>query len=257
MSIKHIFYQVQFDDLFATNNTILDVIPYDPEILILGTFNPATPNYNFADFFYGRNFFWTAFKNLFIINQIELRSRRMPTRGIPNPNLNPSRNEILQICSRLKLTFSDLIFQVLNDEIIYEILPNDNIIYNGNEYNLIQDNKKGNVLGLQELNNLNLVNWNTDNIINYLIQNPKIRTIYFTRQPNGVWGVEWNKIKNNELLSDRNFTNLYTPSGAGKPVFYSMERLTNHWLFNTNEINFGKLDENWLIRNGVDPNNFS
>ena len=65
MSIKHKFYQTSFGNGFETHNAILDITPYKPELMIVGTFNPDTPNTNYADFFYGRNFFWTAFKNLF------------------------------------------------------------------------------------------------------------------------------------------------------------------------------------------------
>jgi hypothetical protein len=255
MSIYHKFLQHDFGMGFQTHYSILDITPYEPEVMFLGTFNPDTQNDNFADFFYGRNFFWPALKNLFIYNEIILGNRRMSTRGIPSSNLNPTVEEILQICKKLKLTFSDLIYQVLNDDIYYDILNNDNIIYNQNEYNLIQDNKRGNICGLLELNNQNLVNWNTINIINYLIHNPKIKTIYFTRQPTGVWGEEWNTIITNPNLLDRNFTNIYTPSGNGLKGSPRMNSLMNHWIHN-NDPNFGKLDNDWLIYNNVDLNNF-
>jgi hypothetical protein len=75
MPIRHKFYQTNFGNGYATHNAILDTTPYKPEVMIVGTFNPDTPNNNFADFFYGRNFFWTAFKNLFVHNAVV----------IPNP----------------------------------------------------------------------------------------------------------------------------------------------------------------------------
>ena len=50
-------------------------------------------------------------------------------------------------------------------------------------------------------------------------------------------------------------TNIFTPSGAGAPVNRSMVRLLNHWVHNNNP-NFGRLDNIWLTKNGVNINNF-
>jgi hypothetical protein len=79
MRINHKFLTVNqqqnplnWDNRFYTENVILkNVDIYKPEILFLGTFNPELQN-NPANFFYGRNFFWTAFKNLFNEGQIIL-----------------------------------------------------------------------------------------------------------------------------------------------------------------------------------------
>ena len=65
MTIQHKFFQTIFDNEFETNNAILEITPYKPEVMVVGTFNPNTPNDNFADSFYGRNYFWTAFKNFY------------------------------------------------------------------------------------------------------------------------------------------------------------------------------------------------
>lgn len=256
MSIHHKFYQTNFGNNFQTNNAILDVTPYKPEIMIVGTFNPATPHANFADFFYGRNFFWTAFKNLFIHNEVVIPNRRMPPNGVPPEILNPTILEILELCRKLKLTFSDLILEVLhNNNPNFELLQNDNVVINEVEYNLIQDGRKGNVGGLQQLNALGQVNWNTPNIIDYLCNNPQIKTIYFTRRPTGIWAAQWNSIVNHKCIAGRITTNIFTPSGAGAPVFYTMTRLLNHWINNDNP-NFGVLENNWLTNNGVNLNNF-
>lgn len=256
MAISHKFKDFDFGDGFGTQNSILSMTPYKPEILILGTFNPDTPNSNFADFFYGRNFFWPAFNNLFCHNQLILTSRRIPNRGNLPIELNPTLQEIKELSLRLKLTFADLISDVLHiNNPIYDFLNNDNIIYNHKEYNLIQDGKKNSVLGLENLNTIGQIKWTTDSIINYLIENPQIHSIYFTRKPTGVWGDNWNQIINNREISNRSFTNIFTPSGQGAPVKLSMERLLNHWVFNNNP-NFGKLDNNWLIQNNVNLNEF-
>lgn len=251
MPIKHKFYQKNFGNGFATNNAILSATPYKPEVMFLGTFNPDTPNANFADFYYGRNYFWTALSNLFISNSLVLRKRRMPQNGNPPAVLDPTLSEIFEICSRLKLTFSDLVVEVLhkgNPE--YTFKNNDNVIFNQHEFNLIQDGQKDQVGGLAQLNFIRQVNWNTQNIINYLCDNPQIKSIYFTRQPIGIWADQWQQIVNHKCMYGRLATNIFTPSGQGKPVFHSMERLLNHWILNDNQ-NFGRLDNNWLLSYGV------
>jgi|GEM_PF-1110137 len=256
MQIKHKFLKTDFGTGYITNNAILDNIPYKPEVLILGTFNPDTPNSNFADFFYGRNFFWPAFKNLFTFNSTVLINRRMSQNGKLNVDLNPSLSEILGMCAHLKLTFADLVleaFHINNAELTFK--SNDNIIYKNQEFNLIQDSVKNGVGGLEQLDSLGQINWNTLNIINFLKNNPQIHTIYFTRKPTGIWGREWTRIIKQPEFDKRTFTNIFTPSAQGKPVFHSMSRLLNHWVHNENP-NFGKLEEQWLISQGVDINNF-
>jgi len=256
MAINHIFLNTPFGNGFHTHNAILDITPYKPEVMFIGTFNPKTPNANFADFFYGRNYFWTGFKNLFIYNAPVIPGRRMPPNGVPPPILNPTLEEILELCKTLKLTFADLIKCVLNNgNPPYHFLPNDNIIYNGNEYNLIQDGQRGAIRGLAQLDRVLQVSWNTQNIIKYLCENPQIHTIYLTRRPTGIWGREWRLILNSPCMKGRRLTNIFTPSAAGSPVNHSMIRLLHHWVHNINP-NFGKLESTWLVNNGVNPNNF-
>jgi hypothetical protein len=180
----------------------------------------------------------------------------MPRRGAPPAILNPTLSEILDLCIKLKLTFADLIYGVLsNNNPSYQTLINDNVIFNGKEYNLIQDGQKETVGGLQQLHMIEQVNWNTQNIINFLSINPQIKTIYFTRQPTGIWAEQWNLIINNKSIAGRITTNLFTPSGLslkGKP---RMNALLKHWVHNKDQ-NFGKLDNDWLIDNGVNIDNF-
>lgn len=256
MPVRHKFYQSEFGSGFATHNAILDITPYQPEVLFLGTFNPDTPNANFADFYYGRNFFWSAFKNLFITQQIDLLNRRMPQNGKPPTILNPTLSEIFKICIKLKLTFADLALEVFHKENPnYKLLSNDNVIFNNAEFNLIQDGKKGNIGGLQQLNDMDQVNWNTKNIINFLCDNPQIHSIYLTRQPTGIWLNQWSQIVNHKCMGGRFLTNIFTPSGQGRPVFHSMARLLNHWVHNQIG-NFGKLDNKWLEFNSVNIADF-
>lgn len=254
-SIKHKFIEIKFNEEFQTHNGVLDKTPYKPEVMIIGTFNPNTPNSNFADFFYGRNYFWPALKNL-SENKIAYFKSRMPKRGIIKEPLNPTIDEIFIVCKKFKLTFADLILEVLhNVNREYQILRNDNVCFNGKIYNLIQDGKKEEVEGLEQLDEINQVNWNINNIIKYLELNPQIKTIYFTRQPTKVWKKYWLSIVNDKRLKGRVFTNIFTPSCQGVPVSYSIERLISHWLYNEND-KFGRLDHDWLKASGVKPENF-
>jgi hypothetical protein len=256
MPIQHKFYENNYGQGFITNNAILDITPYEPEIIVIGTFNPNTNNDNFADFFYGRNYFWPAFKNLFIHNEPLLIHTRMPRRGGPQAVLNPTNEEILDLCINLKLTFADLISEVLhNNNPDFHLLQNDNVVLNGIEYNLIQDGQNGNIGGLEQLNALGQVNWNTLNIINFLCLNPQIKTIYFTRQPTGIWAEQWDLIINHSCMTGKLSTNLYTPSGQGLPGRPRMTALLNHWVHNDNP-RFGQIDNDWLLNKGVNIQNF-
>jgi len=244
MPILHKFYQTNWNNGFQTHNAILDVTPYEPEVMFVGTYNPDIPG-NAADLFYGRNYFWTAFKNLFVHNAVIIQQRRDHT----NPT-NPTLNEVFDLCKELKLTFVDLIQGVLhNNNPVYNLLPGNRVQFAGQNISLINDN------GLHQLDILGQVNWNTQNIIDYLCNHPTIKTIYFTRRPTGIWLPHWNMIVNHNCMKGRVLTNIFTPSGQGRPVFHSMTRLLNHWVHNNNN-NFGKLDNNWLIRHRVNPNNF-
>lgn len=259
MEIKHKFSDFEFKYGFKTSSAILIKTPgYKPEVMIVGTFNPDTPNTNFADFFYGRNFFWMAISNLLSSN-LGLTDRRIPTRGNKFNLGAPTIDDIFKYCQTLKLTFADLISGVFhNSPDQYSILPNDNVVYEGKEYNLIQDNRnKHGTLGLAELDSISQVKWNTDNIVTFLVQYESITKIYFTRQSTGVWKDQWEKIVNDPKLSNRSFECIYTPSamGNGLRVGGKMQGLIHHWLHNDHS-NYGNLDHKWLTENGVKIFNF-
>lgn len=251
MAIQHKFLHHDFGNGFQTHNAILDVTPYKPEVMIVGTFNPGTPNANFADFFYGRNYLWTAFKNLFIHHQIVHTGRRIGGNAVNPPLiLNPTLNEILDLSNKLKITFSDLISEVLpNQDIVGQMLENNILNLNGIQYDLINDGD------LNLLDNIGEVSWSTNSIIEHLIQNPQIKSIYLTRRPQGIWGNQWTLIKQAFPANERHFSNIFTPSGMGLGTGPRMHNLLHHWLHNENP-NFGQFDHDWLIRNGVNPNDF-
>lgn len=195
MAIQHKFQEHNWENGFWTENSVLKTQLYKPEVLIIGTFNPNTPNDNHADFFYGRNWFWSAFKNLFLENSVIHFGRRMPSNGAPTYPLNPTLEEIFTICKNGKLSFADLINGVFPSTNEYLIKSNDNIVFNNNEYNLINDNEREGKLGLAELDAINQVDWNVQNIIDYLCENPEIKHIYFTRRPTNIWAQNGMKSK--------------------------------------------------------------
>lgn len=237
---------------FWTENAILKTDKYEPEVLIIGTNNPNTPNANFADFFYGRNYFWPAFKNLANGNY-DLKSRRMPSNGSPKFPLNPTLDEIFELCKQFKFSFADLNTCVLINQHNIDFLPNDNVILNNIEYNLINDSKKNGVLGLEELDLIGEVEWNTNEIISYLKENQKIKEVYLTRQPTGIWKKHWDEIKIEN--PDKIFKVIYTPSGNSLPGSPRLNSLICHWLFNNND-NYDRLCHNWLEESEVDINNY-
>ena len=252
MPVEHKFLNHNWENGFWTENAILKNNIYKPEVLIIGTNNPHTPNANFADFFYGRNWFWTAFKN-FANGNYELQNRRMPSNGLPQLPLNPTIEEIFKLCENFKFSFADSNSNVLINQNEVNFLPNDNVLLNGIEYNLINDSRKNGVLGLEELDAIYEVEWNTDNIILYLNENPHIKEVYFTRQPINIWKKHWDKIKD----SNRNkiFKVIYTPSGNSLPGSPRMNSLMNHWLYNESK-KYNRLNHIWLEECGVKIDNF-
>jgi len=246
--------QLNWDNRFYTENLILKNIDiYNPEVLFLGTFNPELQN-NPADFFYGRNFFWTAFKNLFIEGQIILNEERLAF----NP-YNPTLEDIFQLCIKLKLTFTDLVNSIFNEQDNNQIIVRQNkeyILYANIEYNPISDGD------LQKLNRIQKVNWNTGNIITYLNNNRQIRKIYLTRRNDLCWQTQINIIIN--ALPEIEIIPIYTPSAQGGALHQQtgiygngkMTPLLRHWTQNNNG-NYGNLNHNnWLINNGVNIYNF-
>jgi hypothetical protein len=251
-SIKHKFIETDFGQGFSTKNAILENTSYKPEILFLGTFNPKLKT-NPADFFYGRNFFWTAFKNLFIHNEIILHYERLESCPY-----NPTLDEILELCEKLRISFSDLISEIYDEDNELQLK-----IKGGKEYIeystiLLNPIKDGD---LERLDKLKKIKWNTKKIISFLIKNPSITKIYITRTQSGIWKREIDEIK--RCLPKIEITSIYTPSAQGGALhtqteIYNLGKmipLLRHWVRNDG-INNGRLDNDWLINNGVNLDNF-
>ena len=264
MRINHKFLNIPADNnpfnwhhSFYTENAILKNIEiYNPEILVLGTFNPNLTT-NLADIFYGRNYFWPAFKNLFINGVID--ENLLIQQRLNYDPYNPNLNEIFVLCQKLKLTFTDLIESIFsptdNTQIIHRA-GKEYILFNEREYNPISD------IALQRLNAIKKVNWNTPNIIKYLNLNRKIRTIFLTRRENLCWQKQTNQIR--QTFPAIKLIPIYTPTALGGAVHQQtqiygegkMKPLLRHWVHN-NGGNYGNLNHNnWLIENGVNIDNF-
>ena len=254
--IPHIFRNKDFNSNFYTKHSILENNLFEPEIMFLGTFNPDV-NTNVADFFYGRNYFWPVLMNLFKYKKLNLKDRRDKN----FKNFKPTLQEIFCLCIELKLTFGDLIDSI--------ILPNNFKLINiSNKINLKNENtsKIYNPIkddDLKKLNNLkpSLINWNTDNLINFLQNNKSIKTIYFTRKQDSCWFKEIQKIK--YYINYLEIKNIYTPTALGKQLYKDtniynqgkMKPLLHHWISNKNK-NFSFFDEQFKKQHQIDKNNF-
>ena len=244
MPVNHKFRDYNFQDGFITENAILKT-NYNPEVLILGTFNPLTnEDDNMADFFYGRNWFWTCMFNIFHYQNVHLTTQRKFT---PFP-YNPSLLEIKNFCARYKLTFADLISNVLNN-IEYDLIGNKAII-DHEEYDLINDSDLG------RLNAMNQVEWSTQYLIRHIAENSSIHTVYFTRKPIEPYLTQWSMLTNHNFGREVLFKKIFTPSGQGLAGSPRVNHLINHWLYNNNE-NYDRLDINWLLHHNIDSHIFA
>jgi hypothetical protein len=264
MPIRHKFEnkpldaaQIMWPKNFETQNAILTITPYEPEVIIVGTFNHGW-QWNPADFFYGRNMYmWTVMSNLFIHNANVLIARRNPPPG----NNVPSLNQIFEICSRGKLCFADVILGTNNafPTVINNV--NQSVLLNGTNWNSYKDSQL-NHFGINGYLDINV-----QNIINHIQNTPSIKHIYFTFATGGNWLIN---LRNNIInaFPQLQAGSIYTPTGMSLhnvPGYPNRPwSLAHHWVWNNanhpitpiNNPNYIHLDHQWLIRNGVNPNNF-
>jgi hypothetical protein len=238
MAIFHKFKEIDFGKGFATKDAILVETPFKPEILFIGTFNPLTNEKdNTADCFYGRNWFWPILFNIFHYKKIELDKQRK----FYKPNPKPSLAEIFEFMKLHKITFADLITQVLEDKDDYCLAKN-KIIFKETNYDLIKDSD------LSKLSQLGKIKWNKEELIKYIENNPTIKTFYFTRKPTKPFSDILIEIREKFINRNLKIKFLFTPSGQsmkGKP---RINALVNQWKSSYIE-GFDNLDEEWLNAN--------
>ncbi len=200
----------------------------------MGTFNPDADVDKSADFFYGRigSYFWLTLWNIFVHKDKKQSDRRKYHNG-PTPYFtNPDLDSIKNLCSKIKITFADLMKSV-NVEHLSGYRDAD----------------------LAKLARNGQATWYTDNIISYLQKTPSINTVYLTLQSTDVWANEWCLTKTADYGRKVKFIPIYTPTGqalAGTPRY---EILLCHWLFNNHPL-YGRLDHEWLKANGVQIEHF-
>ncbi len=156
----------------------LSYVDYEPEILIVGTFNPEWPKANYAEWFYGRtdaNYFWDVLPRMFEGKSL----------------LTATPEEWKDFCKRNKIAITDLIKEVTTfnqkneeDKAVLATYGDKALIENEKDfiYNSISD---------------------------LITKFPSIKHIYFTRKLDSNWKAVWGEcgIKNLATINE-----LYTPS---------------------------------------------
>lgn len=255
MAVSHKFQNYDWKNGFWTEDSILKNNHYEPEVIFIGTFNHGW-SFNLSDFFYGRGMYmWPIMANLFLNNQNIINTVRNFN------NDNPTLDEIFEICKKGKLIFADIV-KGTNKKAIIEEFDNHvrvvNIDYMWKDYKDTHLNR----LGIE-----NLLDDNTDQIIKYINSTPSIKHVYFTFKTGGNWILNKKKHISNEINIDS--CSVFTPSANGfgqnlvHPFNSRLKSLTHCWVWNSlenpipiNRIGYCNLSHNWLIRNGVNPNNF-
>jgi hypothetical protein len=257
MQFLHKFQEHNFNNGFQTHNSILDTVPYEPEVIFIGTHNHGW-SWNKSDFFYGRGMYmWPILGNLFLFNHNHLINQRNLK------NNEPTGEQIFEICIKGKIVFADIVKGIkLNIHAIEQPL-NEKVIVN-KEY--VWTSYKD-----EPLDYMASKGWIDDNvqeIINYINNSKTIKHVYFTFK-SGNWLVcKQNEIRNG-IRSNVSSCSIFTPTANGfgvqlNPPFHErVWGLTHCWVWNgVNHIvpikrtNYGHLDHKWLVKNGVNPNNF-
>jgi hypothetical protein len=241
MAINHKLLNENLGNGINTRSAIT-ITEYKPEVLFIGTFNPMTDGNEDSDFFYSRNYFWPAIFKIFNLQPYNLTKRR--DRCSPT---SPSKDEILRACKTLALSFADLICRVVHNNPPPYNLEGNTVIMNNHPCNLIKDDE------LACLNLMGQIDWNTQQIINYISNTPSIKSIYLTRKPQGIWQYPWDAITKHPCCKGKYIENIYTPSGR-RIAGNVLGGLIKKWLLESK--NFGKLNPEWLQRHSVDSRRF-
>jgi hypothetical protein len=172
MACQHRFY----------NYLNLENLNFEPETLIIGTFNPSWPLDNYAKWFYGRtnnNYFWEVLPRIF--NEPSLK--------------NADSKDWKNFCNNNKIAITDLIASITDaydkNPLHVEVISN----FKDAEFEKIFNE------------------FEITNIINLLDNNKTIKAVYFTRQS----GVNLFDCRIKEIIKycnekDIYFSNLITPS---------------------------------------------
>lgn len=228
-----------------------------PEVIIIGTFNPDLP-WNHADFYYGRNgYMWPILSNIFTHNYSFHHKPRT------KKNRVPSYKEIVEICNKTKLGFTDLINSIeTKDEVLLD--KKSRTVHLGNNSYISNYSDKT----LNNLGRMKYLNSNTENIISFVKKHQTIKHIIYTFNNNGKWfKEEVNKIKSQ--LDQIEHHHIFTPTGQGfrrnlEPPYDSRIKSLSHcWIWNGLEAEknlikggYERLPTQWLNDQNVQVDNF-
>jgi hypothetical protein len=260
----------QFHDFlngFQIHNSILDLVPFEPEVLFIGTFNHGW-SWNSSDFFFGRDMYmWTVLANLFIFNNNHLTSRRNSKTPIP------SLNQIFDICQSGKMVFASLVKGINIDISAVEFSHQKYTLIN-NEYKWGSTMVRGKRIGaysdyhIEQLGKNGWLEDNVDSILDFINENKTIKHIYFTFKSGNWLG---NRLKDlcNRVGGDVSYCSIFSPTAKGfgnildPPYNKRAWGLAHCWVWNglehkysINKPGYGHLDHEWLKRNKVCPENF-
>lgn len=254
MSIYHKFQEYDFGNNFQTHNSILDEVPYEPEVIFIGTFNHGW-SWNQSDFFYGRGMYmWTVLGNLFLNDHNIFVRRRSIT------NNEPNYNQLFEICKKGKIVFADIVKGVRDDISTIENATNQSVLVN-NEY-VWRSYKDG---PLDYMGDRRWLEDNVDEIIKYINKTKSIKHIYFTFR-SGDWIIEKLKKIKSSVRKDVSSCSIFTPTvnGFGRnlaaPFNERAWSLAHCWIWNglkhelpISRPGFGHLDHEWLRSKEIDP----
>jgi len=267
MLFLHKFHQHDFKNGFQTHYSILDTVPYEPEVMFIGTFNHGW-SWNNSDFFYGRNMYmWTVLGNLFEYNRNYLIAPRTIN------NLQPTFEQLFEICLKGKIVFADIVKGIREDIPTMEDIQKHYLLIN-NEYKWSSRVINGSNAGIYSdtyLEDIAKYGWLDDNvkaIVKFINETKTIKHIYFTFK-SGSWLVDKLKTICNCVRNDVSSCSIFTPTAKGfgellEPPFNKRAwGLTHCWVWNGLDHpspiyrhNYGHLNHDWLIDKGVNPDNF-
>lgn len=257
MPFIHKYQQHNFENGFQTHNSILDTVTYDPEVIIIGSYNHGW-TWNNSDFYYGRGMnMWTAMANLFLHNSNHLIKQRTVNNNIP------TKSQIFDICTTGKIVFADIV-KGIKDHIQTVEQPENKSVLVNNQYTW----KTYKDRPLDYMADKGWIDDNVKAIVKYINETNTIKHIYFTFKSGAFLVDKLNEICNG-IRPGVSYCCIFTPTanGFGKPLQSPFQKrvwgLTHCWVWNglnheisINRSGYGHFDHEWLTRNGVDPNNF-
>jgi len=267
MPLLQKYQEHDFQNGFQTHNSVLDTIPYEPEAVFIGTYNHGW-TWNNSDFFYGRGMYmWTVLGNLFLHNQNHFVAPRT------SKNIQPTLQQLFEICIKGKIVFANIVKGIRDDITAIENKTEKFVIVN-DEFKwcsgLINGKKVGEYsdIYLDYLGERGWLDDNVDAITRFVNETTNIKHIYFTFK-SGFWLVDKLNTICNGLREDISYCSIFTPTAKGfgkqleSPFNNRAWGLTHCWVWNSldhqypiNRIGYGHLNHEWLIDNGVNPDNF-